>query len=151
MRKGWKQKTLKEKACDLEFTRWYLIAPSGNRYMFYRGCYFPTIFVPTTYYALSVEDKTEIKDDNQLKPFRYPTGKQTKHRTYTSLLDNKTYEYDFEVDDRYQQALKFIYKTEDMGGFPEQKLINKYLENNKEMLFLFSQPENKIEYNSMPW
>ncbi len=59
MRKGWTQKKIKENAWGLKFERWYLIAPSGNKYYLYRGCYFSTVYVPTTYDALTVKDKSE--------------------------------------------------------------------------------------------
>ena len=69
--------------------------------IFFRSCYFPTIFVPLTYNALSLDDKNGL-GYIQLKVFRTSSGKKT-------------------YDDRYDQALEFIYQTEENGGFPEQK------------------------------
>ena len=137
MRKGWKQKKVVENIWCLKWTRWYLISPSGNRYHFWRGCYFPVVYVPTTFYALSIEDKDEIKDNEQLARFYKASGKKTKHVSYKSF-DGKTYEYDDVVNDMYEQALSYIYAIEDNGGFPEQIRMNAWLESNEEMCRLFS-------------
>lgn len=45
MRKGWQQRKIHENAWGLHFTRWYIVAPSGNHYCMYRGAYFKTIFL----------------------------------------------------------------------------------------------------------
>lgn len=148
MRKGWQQRRIKENAWGLHFDRWYLIAPSGNKYHFYRSCYFPTIFVPTTYHAVSTNDKDKL-DDTELIAFRSATGKKVKHHQYLSF-DGNLCEYNDVIDDRYDQALQFIYETEEKGGFAEQNKINSYLDNNKEMNYLFSKPKPIVKYNSMP-
>lgn len=44
MKKGWQQKKINENWMGRKFTRWYVIAPSGNVYHFYRGCYSDRIY-----------------------------------------------------------------------------------------------------------
>lgn len=152
MKKGWTQKKIRENAWGLIFERWYLIAPTGNKYHFYRGCYFDAIFVPTTYDALSVRDKSEwIRkyDPNLTKLRRIMRSGKTRPHYYTDLND-KVHSYEQNIHDEYQQALQFIYDVEAKGGFAEQKEMNKWLDGNSEMTYLYAQSSPKVSYYSMP-
>ena len=145
MRKGWKQKKIRENAWGLYFTRWYFIAPSGNKYFFYRSCHFNDVLVPTTYGAYV---DPHGKDETQLKRFR-ESGNKTRHVT-VKWFDGTVREYDDVIDDSYDQAIQFIYQVEENGGFEEQDKINKYLDDNKEMNYLFSSSKSYVKYDSMP-
>lgn len=134
MRKGWTQKKIKENAWGLKFVRWYLTAPSGNKYFFYKGAYFPRIYVPTTYDALAAKDKSEWCRKND------PT-----HELLRAFFASEKFKHD-----EYQQVLKFIYDIESKGGFSDQKRMNAWLDNCKEMQNLYQQEANSLSYNSMP-
>lgn len=123
MRKNWKSKVARENAWGLKFTRWYFIAPSGNKYCMWRGCYFNRIFIPKTHKALAEDDKNNVPNTE-----------------FETIISNKT----------YQDALTFIYDIESKGGFPEQKKMNAYLDNNREMNYMFNVLNSSLSYNSMP-
>ena len=139
MKKGWKQKKVNERAWGLQFTRWYLIAPSGNKYHFFRGCHFSTIWVPMTYDALLVQGKDELKEIRR-------SGKTVTHMFTDDHGNDRSYEKP--IYDEYRQALNYIYSIEESGGFKEQNKMNKWLDQNKEMQRLFAQPKPAVSYLS---
>lgn len=64
MKKGWIQKSIKENAWGLKFTRWYVVAPSGNCYFFYKSCDGKDIYLHMKIKADNDESKPS-KDDRQ--------------------------------------------------------------------------------------
>jgi len=118
MKKNYKQKVIKENMWGLHFTRWYVVAPSGNKYNFWRGCYSSTLHLPLTFNALSIEKKELVSKEEW-----------------------------FHTED-YREMIKEIYRIEDCGGFPEQNQINEWIENKREYRVLFSRKENSISYDT---
>ncbi|MBQ9303184.1 hypothetical protein [Butyrivibrio sp.] len=151
MKKGWQQRKITENAWGLIFTRWYIKAPSGNMYFFYRGCYFPTVIVPSSLDALSDPSCNRKSVDCALMRFDRPSGKKIARRwTYHSPVDGTIKERVEYANDMYSQAVQYIYQIEENGGFPEQQKMNKWLENNNEARSLFSSDKKSISYCSMP-
>lgn len=118
MKKGWQIRKIVESAWDYKFTRWYVIAPSGNKYEFYRTPSFNTLYL--------------IKDYEYLRDIKHYGVKE-----FVRLSSN------------YHDMLRYIYNIESLGGFPEQKRINKILSASKEMNYLFSKPRHTTKYSSM--
>ena len=126
MRKNWKRHMVQERAWHLHFKRYYVVAPSGNIYFFYKGAYARTLYVACTLKALTDDDKEDFTKTGDLKPFYYLDGERLLTR-----------------------AMAFVYETEENGGFPEQKKMNKYLSESREFNRLFALDKD-ISYDSMP-
>ena len=129
MKKNYQQKVIKENAWGLHFTRWYVIAPSGNIYHFWRSCYWTTLILPVTLNALTTRDSDSVSRKEFLHIEDTPTSAKS---------------------DNYRKMIKIIYEIENCGGLPEQKQMNEFIENTREYKFLFSRRENSISYDSMP-
>lgn len=132
MKKGWIQKRICEHAWDLCFTRWYFIAPSGNKYFMWRDCYFNRINIPKTYNAL-ISSNTPVAECEieKVRPLGNPVDGYKKRSIY-------------------QQAIQYLYKIEEQGGFPEQQKMNGWLNTDREMNSLLNRTENAVSYHSMP-
>lgn len=57
MKKGWQIRKVIEHAWDYKFTRWYVIAPSGNKYAFYRTPFYTNLYIIKDYkYSSDIKD-----------------------------------------------------------------------------------------------
>ncbi len=114
MRKGWRIEKVKELCLGRSITRWYLQAPSGNKYYMYRGMHFSSrVYVPNTY-----EYFMDTKSWFDKVTMILSSGKRNQRNN--------------PVNDSYKLALKYIYSIEKSGGFADQDKINAYLESNEE-------------------
>lgn len=130
MKKNWQSKKVAENCWGLKFTRWYIISPSGNKYFLWRSCYFPTLYVATTYNALTADDKNKVNED-EIKHIYYQPDDPVEENI-----------------SQFKRALNFIYNIEEKGGFTEQDKMNEYLENNKEFQSVYN--HGSYSYNSIP-